>query len=126
VNVKHTIEKLKQAGLTVHMRHERPILVPVASTRKFDMIEGEDIGFGTRHELEQIREQAPGAYFGLKGGATTVEISFDGRLIGRGTAYCRPDDEKGPGDQFDRKLGALIALGRAVKQDEYVQEVLAS
>lgn len=121
MNVKDTIEQLKQQGFTVHVRHERPILVPVPSTRRFDETVGEDTGLGTRHELDQVRRHNPGAYFGMKGGVTTVDIGTEDGPVARGYAYCRPDDEVGPGDQFNRKLGTRIALGRALKELEATQ-----
>ena len=44
-----------------------------------------------------------------KGGQTTVYVSRDG-VFAEGIAVCSPRDN------YDRKLGAQIALGRALKQ----------
>lgn len=121
MNVKQTIDLLKQQGYAVKVRHERPILVPILGSRALTgpvVPEGDEVGFGTRHELDQVREHDPRAFFAMKGGVTTVEIMSDDQLAARGYAYCRPDDELGPGDQFNRKLGSRIALGRALKQLE--------
>jgi hypothetical protein len=121
-----TIDKLKREGYRVNVRHERPILVPIhKSARLVDgnggVFEGNRIGFGTRYELETVRKTTPSAFFGMKGGSTEVTIKdADGLVAATAVSYCRPDDPDGPGDQFNRKLGLRIALGRAVKK---LQEV---
>lgn len=119
-----TIDHLKSRGYKVNVRHERPILVPIRGTRPLDgptTPEGDEVGFGTRYELERLRGTTPEAFFGMKGGATGVTVKdASGLVAATGRAYCRPDDEFGPGDQFNRKLGLRIALGRAVKKLEEV------
>lgn len=51
-----------------------------------------------------------------KGGATFVELyNSEGRFLGIGMAACRTDDDRGPGDNFNKSLGRNIALGRAMK-----------
>jgi hypothetical protein len=45
-----------------------------------------------------------------KGGTTTATIyDQDGNMAARGFARCRPDE------QFNKRLGKLISLGRALK-----------
>lgn len=108
MNTKYAIDALAAIGLTMHVKHERPILIGE-----------EDVGLGTRAELEGLRSryQRQDVRFGPKGGVTTVVLKdAAGAEVARRFAYCRPDDERGTGDQFNRRLGTRIALGRALKK----------
>ena len=115
-NTKDAIDKLEEVGFRVHVRHERPVA---------DWYDGrfEYTGlYMTKAELDASRGNGTttnDARFEDKGGTTVVTIDdviAGGDLFVEGVAYCRPDDDRGPGDQFNRKLGTRIALGRALKQ----------
>ena len=85
------IEELREQGFTVRVHHWRRVL-------------GRDLWYRSY----AIRRE--GAPFDPRGGLTEVVISRDGAQIARGEARCSPRDN------YCRRLGRTIALGRALEQ----------
>ena len=78
-------------GYTVKYRYERPLVSRPAQRTD---------------EVEQT-------YFSPRGGLTEARI-FDehGNLVATGSAVCSPKD------QFNKRIGRMIALGRALQKVE--------
>lgn len=113
MSTRETIENLQYEGYTVRVSHRRPWEDLDANCE--DIYPGDEHDLATRHELEELAlfYEREGLLRRLrflpKGGLTTVKISRDGTFA-VGCAICSPRDN------YDRKLGAQIALGRALKQ----------
>lgn len=107
-----TIDELKARGYRVFVSHQRPI---VAEGTPFDGM------VLTRFGLERLRDEEPGDFrHSERGGLTVVQITRthgpqesafrpQGDVIARGEARCHP------GDNYHKRLGLTIALGRACK-----------
>lgn len=85
-----TIEQLREKGIEVWVDYYR---IPA----------GQDEILASR----LIRHEGLG--FEPRGGLTTVSLSLNGFPVAYGDAWCSPRDN------FNKKIGRLIALGRAVK-----------
>ena len=106
----HQIEFLREAGFEVNVRHERPWNGELRS--RYEMLEA------CQRALEAAwfpatppADMKPRVAF-EPGGRTVVELRDpDGREF-RGVARCNPRE------QFNRRLGLAIALGRACEAAE--------
>ena len=81
-----TVKDLRQKGFKVYVKHSR--------AHKFDLSQ----------YAACSRDYAP------TGGITTVEIFYDGKFVASGVAKCSVKDN------YNKKLGVRIALGRAIKE----------
>lgn len=101
------IARLRDEGYAVHVSHRR-------------LVEGLP-GLTTRARLQELRALAPGRglAFTPKGGETRVWIERDG-LHAAGIAHCSAEDN------FSRRRGLEIALGRALKMLERLTEARAA
>lgn len=90
------IKKLKDLGFAVYVSHKRQT-VPQPYVRKY-------VPPMSSHELKE-----EGLVPHPKGGATIVTIAH-GESAWKGAAYCNDLDN------FNRKLGTRIALGRALEK----------
>ena len=89
-----TVEELRKAGYKVKVRHNR---VPKSGIK-----------------LDAGEALSP-CGFAPKGGSTEVNIyDQQNELVTGYTAFCCPKD------QYNRKIGKNIALGRALKQVEII------
>lgn len=98
INAVTMLKRLKDQGYDVRVRHLRPVKSYL-------------FGLRTKGELAFLRRQydAPDLEFEPKGGETVVEIGRNGVALTVTRANCCELDN------FDRRRGLQIALGRAVK-----------
>lgn len=73
------------------------------------------IGVSYVRSIDQLRKDGkPLSEVSNKGGLTVAEVvEIDGedeKILARGEAWCRPDES------FNKKLGRMVAVGRALKQ----------
>jgi hypothetical protein len=106
------LDELKEQGLGVKVSHRRPIVAVMEEDGYQALIKSE----GTRHDLDELRgehsdvdEVAPFVFL-PKGGRTVVTIlDSEGATLAQAEALCSVRDN------YSRKLGLNIALGRAKK-----------
>jgi hypothetical protein len=92
------INQLRDAGYKVRVHH----------LRKYRSI-SESL---TRHQFEVQYQSSYAAWILPNGGSTVVELTTPDGVEVSGTAVC---SEK---DQYNRKLGLKIALGRAIAMEK--------
>lgn len=89
-NHRDTVRNLRQSGFKVRVSHYRYVE-----------------GWPDYLLSKEIREEGMGNFALSKGGKTSIELTKDG-IDAKGEAICSPKDN------YNRKLGVKIALGRAL------------
>ena len=115
------IESLRERGFEVRISHHRPLANLFGAgdcTWMAGLGENEFYPFVTQHRLEELREHGYPAHFTPKGGLTHVHLERGGLWV-EDFAFCSELDN------FDRRLGTTIALGRAVKAFERTYEEMS-
>lgn len=96
-----TVAELRQEGFKVFVKHSRYYL----ETRRF--LFEKTLIYGPLSKSEKEASGFGSENLFAKGGKTEVEIYKNGVLLGEGHAVCSLSDN------FNRKIGLQIALGRA-------------
>lgn len=107
------IRDLKAEGLRVFVRHKRlykdfentlNVLGDFSVQRKVDTDQYRNVLFSRQEAIERdLKNVLP------RGGSTEVDIYLGDDLVGHGEAFCSPNE------QFSKKLGRCIAIGRAMR-----------
>lgn len=105
-----TIEAIRQVGGTVRIQHIRRFLKPKPRVLNLDPIVEIIEEKVTKENKVSSIEQKLGAKISPCGGVTIVEVTTpDGEKLTE-KARCREND------QFNKRLGVSIALGRIIKK----------
>lgn len=101
------IEQLKREGYEVRFRHERatPAGVELALELRAEGAKLAQPSVHPRHVLKNAQ-----AKISPHGGRTIAIISLGDQEVARGEAVCAPTDN------FNRRVGQVKALGRAVSE----------
>lgn len=95
------IEQLQEQGYTVKVSHRRPTMLEEGLISRDYM---------TRYKIKGLRELGYPAEFVPRGGATRVTILRGDETVAEGFARCSKRDN------YSRRMGLQIALGRALKE----------
>ena len=108
------VQQLRDNGYIVKISHKRRAAAP-------DFEATMQTGEYPRNIVEAMRKSLPlmtryqlqesGMVPLTKGGKTIVTLIRDGNVVGRGEATCRNDEN------FNKKLGRTIAIGRALQNE---------
>ena len=103
-----TIDEARAQGWRIRVRHERPVVPGACSPSGWEL--GDD-RLLTRAELNETG-LGPSAWLPA-GGRTAVRVETSDGCVAEGVAECSPRDN------YCRRLGREIALGRALKELEH-------